>query len=66
MVKKQRIKTYMAIMIKKKKTPTQITFKVTRQCSGLKNTPSSQVPKTAFPNVILANLHELDPFSMDP
>lgn len=64
MVKKQRIKTYMAIMIKK--TPTQITFKVTRQCSGLKNTPSSQVPKTAFPNVILANLHELDPFSMDP
>lgn len=66
MVKKQRIKTYMAIMIKKKKKPTQITFKVTRQCSGLKNTPSSQVPKTAFPNVILANLHELDPFSMDP
>lgn len=64
MVKKQRIKTYMAIMIKK--NPTQITFKVTRQCSGLKNTPSSQVPKTAFPNVILANLHELDPFSMDP
>lgn len=66
MVKKQRIKTYMAIMIKKKKKTTQITFKVTRQCSGLKNTPSSQVPKTAFPNVILANLHELDPFSMDP
>lgn len=66
MVKKQRIKTYMPIMIKKKKKPTQITFKVTRQCSGLKNTPSSQVPKTAFPNVILANLHELDPFSMDP
>lgn len=65
MVKKQRIKTYMAIMIKKNKN-TQITFKVTRQCSGLKNTPSSQVPKTAFPNVILANLHELDPFSMDP
>lgn len=65
MVKKQRIKTYMPIMIIKKK-PTQITFKVTRQCSGLKNTPSSQVPKTAFPNVILANLHELDPFSMDP
>lgn len=64
MVKKQRIKTYMPIMIKK--NPTQITFKVTRQCSGLKNTPSSQVPKTAFPNVILANLHELDPFSMDP
>lgn len=66
MVKKQRIKTYMAIMIKKKTKPTQITFKVTRQCSWLKNTPSSQVPKTAFPNVILANLHELDPFSMDP
>lgn len=65
MVKKQRIKTYMPIMIKKK-NPTQITFKVTWQCSGLKNTPSSQVPKTAFPNVILANLHELDPFSMDP
>lgn len=64
MVKTQRIKTYMPIMIKKKQT--QITFKVTRQCSGLKNTPSTQVPKTAFPNVILANLHELDPFSMDP
>lgn len=64
MVKTQRIKTYMPIMIKKNKT--QITFKVTRQCSGLKNTPSTQVPKTAFPNVILANLHELDPFSMDP
>lgn len=64
MVKTQRIKTYMPIMIKNKQT--QITFKVTRQCSGLKNTPSTQVPKTAFPNVILANLHELDPFSMDP